>query len=181
MKTARLAVGAIAIAAGGGALLMFGRSAPPPAPQIVQAAPTIETEDVLVAARDITLGTVLSTDDFAFQAWPRASVTPPLVRKSDGQAVLMSTMIGSGMRAVAINIDSRGSTSAGGFILPNDHVDIINTYRDSDATKTTGGDIYSNQVLLTNIKVLAIGPNIQEKNGERVVIGETAEIRPRSR
>ena len=34
-----------------------------------------------------------------------------------------------GMRAVAISIDNRGATSAGGFILPNDRVDVIHTVR----------------------------------------------------
>ena len=40
-----------------------------------------------------------------------------------GQGGFMSAILPSGMRAVAISIDSRGSTSAGGFILPNDRVD----------------------------------------------------------
>ena len=42
-------------------------------------------------------------------------------------AGLMSTLVGQGRRAVAINIDASGATSAGGFVLPNDHVDILRT------------------------------------------------------
>ncbi len=80
------------------------------------------------------------------------------------------------MRAIAISIDSRGASSAGGFILPNDHVDVIVTRRDTDASAKAGTDIYQSSTLLTNIRVLAIGQNIQEKNGERVVVGETATL-----
>ena len=43
-------------------------------------------------------------------------------------AGFMSAVLPTGKRAVAINIDWQGATSAGGFILPNDHVDVIRTY-----------------------------------------------------
>jgi pilus assembly protein CpaB len=75
------------------------------------------------------------------------------------------------MRAVAISTDSRGANTAGGFILPNDRVDVINTLRSEGGA--TGG---SSETLLRNIRVLAIGQNIQERNGEKVVIGETATL-----
>src|SRR3954462_8938948 len=84
----------------------------------------------------------------------------------------MSAILPSGMRAVAISIDNRGATSAGGFILPNDRVDVIRTSRigdDSNAAVTS-------ETILTNIRVLAIGQNVQEHNGEKVVTGETATL-----
>lgn len=37
-------------------------------------------------------------------------------------------------------------------------------------------DVYSSETLLQNIRVLAIGPNIEEKNGDRVAVGETATL-----
>ncbi len=95
--------------------------------------------------------------------------------KGNGSGFL-SAILPSGMRAIAISIDSRGASSAGGFILPNDHVDVIVTRRDTDASAKAGTDIYQSSTLLTNIRVLAIGQNIQEKNGERVVVGETATL-----
>jgi pilus assembly protein CpaB len=91
-------------------------------------------------------------------------------------AGLMSTMLTSGMRAVAINIDSQGATTAGGFILPNDRVDVVRTYRDDEATKSTGSDVVVTQTILTNIRVLAIGQNVQNKNGEAVVVGSNATL-----
>lgn len=95
--------------------------------------------------------------------------------KGNGSGFL-SAILPSGKRAIAISIDSRGATSAGGFILPNDHVDVLVTRRDGDASLKAGTDVFTSSTLLTNIRVLAIGQNIQEKNGEKVVVGETATL-----
>ena len=211
MKPARIAVAGIAVAAGVGAMLMFGKTPQIPAP-VIQAAPAVETDDVMVAARDLNMGDVITDADIAFQGWPRGSASAAATRKTDSPNIVedikgsvaranflsgeplrrdklvkgpnagfLSAILPSGARAVAINIDSRGSTSAGGFILPNDHVDIIHTYRDAEASKAAGADVYGSEVILTNVRVLAIGPNIQEKNGEKVVTGETATLELDSR
>jgi pilus assembly protein CpaB len=95
--------------------------------------------------------------------------------KGSGSGYL-SAILPAGKRAIAISIDSRGASSAGGFILPNDYVDVIVTRRDADASTKAGTDIYQSSTLLSNVRVLAIGQNIQEKNGERVVVGETATL-----
>jgi pilus assembly protein CpaB len=95
--------------------------------------------------------------------------------KTDGTG-FMSAILPSGMRAVAISIDNRGASSAGGFILPNDRVDIIRTYRDEDASRAGGGDVHRSDTILSGIRVLAIGQNVQERNGEKVVTGETATL-----
>jgi pilus assembly protein CpaB len=95
--------------------------------------------------------------------------------KADGSG-FMSAILPSGMRALAISIDTRGATSAGGFILPNDRVDVLRTYRDDEASKSGGVDAVLSETILTNIRVLAIGQNVQERNGEKVVTGETATL-----
>jgi pilus assembly protein CpaB len=95
--------------------------------------------------------------------------------KADGGG-FMSAILPSGMRAVAISIDTRGATSAGGFILPNDHVDVLRTSRDDDSSRSGGGDVHLTETILSNIRVLAIGQNIQERNGDKVVTGETATL-----
>lgn len=93
----------------------------------------------------------------------------------------MSAVLPSGKRAVAINIVSSGARSAGGFILPNDRVDIMRTARDDEATRSRQGETFMTETILQNIRVLAIGQNVQERNGEKVVIGEhaTLELDPR--
>ncbi|PSC06246.1 Flp pilus assembly protein CpaB [Alsobacter soli] len=102
------------------------------------------------------------------------------VVKAENAGVL-SALLPAGSRALAITIDNRGANTAGGFVLPNDRVDVIRTFRDEAASKVQGGDVVISETLLRNIRVLAIGQNIQEHNGEKVVVGETAtlELDPR--
>ncbi len=88
----------------------------------------------------------------------------------------LAAVLPSGTRAVAISIDTQGSSTAGGFILPNDRVDVIHTFHDEDAARKGAGNAFVSQIILTNIRVLAIGQNIQEKNGERVISGATATL-----
>ncbi|GAC1332752.1 MAG: Flp pilus assembly protein CpaB [Beijerinckiaceae bacterium] len=213
MKIARIAGLAIALAAGGAAAyLVYGSKSPPGPVQVVQA-PTVQTDDVLVATKDLSFGASIGDGDMTWQAWPnngtgkgvfiRKSENPNAMADTKGSLVrgtflsgeplrrdrlvkgptagLMSTMLASGMRAVAINIDAQGSTTAGGFILPNDHVDVVRTFKDEDATKAGGSDVVVTQTLLTNVRVLAIGQNVQNKNGESVVVGSNAtlELDPR--
>jgi pilus assembly protein CpaB len=89
--------------------------------------------------------------------------------KTEGTGYL-SAILPSGKRAVAINTDSRGGNTAGGFILPNDRVDIVRTSKDESASRITRSDVYS------NVRVLAIGQQISQVDGKNVVIGETATL-----
>ncbi|WP_093567665.1 Flp pilus assembly protein CpaB [Methylobacterium sp. 174MFSha1.1] len=95
--------------------------------------------------------------------------------KANGSGFL-SAILPAGMRAVAISIDARGSNTAGGFILPNDRVDVLRIARDEDAARAGGGDAQTAETILTNIRVLAVGQTVQERNGERVVTGDTATL-----
>jgi pilus assembly protein CpaB len=200
MKVARIAVLGVALAAGGGAALMMGGGSPDPLPA---AGPALSTADVLVATSDVALGQGIKPTDLRWQSWPAAMVPPGAIKRSDapdgldefvgatariallagepvrrekivkGQGGFMSALLPSGMRAVAIGIDNRGTTSAGGFILPNDRVDVIQT---APATSTGGGATSMSQIILANVRVLAIGQNIQERNGEKVITGESATL-----
>src|SRR5439155_19799476 len=81
----------------------------------------------------------------------------------------MAAILPSGMRAISTQISPE--TGAGGFILPNDRVDVLLTLRTSrDANK--GGS----ETILRNIRVLAIDQTIEEKNGQKVVVGKTATL-----
>ncbi len=88
----------------------------------------------------------------------------------------MAAMLPSGMRAVAIKIDNSGDTSAGGFILPNDRVDVVRVYRDEEATRARGTEVLAHQTVLANVRVLAIGQNVQDQNGKKVVVGGNATL-----
>src|SRR5580698_4792196 len=210
MKPARIIVLVIAIAAGGIAALLAGRSDQPPPPPPAPVA-QLETVDVLIANNDIGTGSSVSPTDFRWQTWPAAAAGPSFIRKTDrpdaitqlsgsiarspffdGEPVrdakliradgsgYMAAILPTGMRAVSTDISPE--TGAGGFILPNDHVDVILTRRDRDAEQANGGiEAHVAETILTNVRVLAIDQTVEEKNGQRVVVGKTAtlELPPR--
>jgi pilus assembly protein CpaB len=210
MKPARLIVLFIAIAAGGIAALLAGRSdqAPPPPPApVVQ----LETAEVLVANSEIGMGTAVSAQDLRWQTWPAAAAGASFIKKSDrpdainqlvgsitrvpfsdGEPIreaklihangsgFMAAILPTGMRAVSTDISPE--TGAGGFILPNDHVDVILTRRDRDAEQANGGvEAHVSETILSNVRVLAIDQTVEEKNGQRVVVGKTATLELSSR
>lgn len=203
MNRTRLAILGVAVVSGGlAAILAGGRSSPPPAIQqqervVVRDVPM---EGVLVLARNVEPGTVIRQGDLQWAEWPRANVPGELIRRSEnpraaeelvgavsraqslaGEPVrrerivhsqrsgFMAATLPPGMRAVAIPIDQNGASTAGGFVLPNDRVDVIAATRE-------GSDGLDARVILSNIRVLAIGQNITERNGERVISGGTATL-----
>jgi pilus assembly protein CpaB len=206
MNRVQIAVLGVTVLAFGGAYVLFA-SGGSPAPQVVNITQKVVTDDVLVAAHDVQMGTKLTEADYKWQEWPKAALSSSMIKKSDGPTAaddvkdgvtrgaflegepirrekvvkgansgFLSAILPSGMRAVAINIDQQGGTTAGGFILPNDRVDVIQIFRDDDATKTRGVEVFVPRTILTNVRVLAIGQNVQEKNGERVVVGANATL-----
>src|SRR5256885_3336106 len=93
----------------------------------------------------------------------------------------MAAILPSGMRAVSTKISAE--TAAGGFILPNDRVDIVLTRRlkNPDTNGATGGnDLVLSEVILANIRVLAIDQAPKEKDGQNAVLGKTVtlELKP---
>ena len=201
MKPARLAVLGIAILAGcGAALLMSGEEKPPEplAAVKVEPAPPVPMSEVLVAAAELPMGQTLKPQDLRWIPWPEQAISSGLIERRTAPKGLeeavgsivrtgfsanepirperlvkagsgfMSAILPPGMRAVAITTDTRGSNSAGGFILPNDHVDVIKTSNE-------GSDQFA-ETLLTNVRVLAVGQIVQEKNGANVVTAETATL-----
>ncbi len=210
MNKAQIAVLAVAVAAGGAAFMMMNNSSPPPVQEIVQAPPQIQTEQVLVASRDLSYGVELGDPDSRWVEWPKESLPTGAMTKTEAPnaqadvkssyvripisggepirkdrlikgvtAGLMSTMISPGKRAIAIDVTL--NNTAGGFILPNDRVDVMRTFRDQDAAKDTGHEVYGSEVVLTNVRVLAMGQTIEKKGADPVVTGSTAtlELDPR--
>jgi pilus assembly protein CpaB len=193
-------------AGSGAAFLMSGGDPPPPPPAPRAEAPPAPLTEVLVAATDLPMGQVLRPADLRWQAWPDGAMAPGYMsRKTEPKALdetvgasvrsgflagepirpqklvrpesgFMAAILPQGMRAVAIVTDSRGTNSAGGFILPNDRVDVIRIYRDEAKSRAANTEVQFSQTILTDIRVLAIGQLIQEKNGTNVVTGETATL-----
>jgi pilus assembly protein CpaB len=93
-----------------------------------------------------------------------------------GAGGFMSAILPTGKRAVAIKIDNDGNSTAGGFILPNDRVDVVRLARDEESTKGRGVEVMTAQPILSNVRVLAIGQNVEEQNGKKVITGANATL-----
>ena len=206
MNRRLIAVGAVAAVTFGAAyaFLVSAQNSPPPV--AAQPAPKAE-EQVLVASKDIGVGSTIEEGAVAWQAWPKGSVSEPMILSStdpnavkdlkgaiarsailrgepvrrdklvmSGSGGFMSAILPSGMRAVAIKVDNTGDAYAGGFILPNDRVDVVRITRDDEASKARGVEVLAAETILTNVRVLAIGQNIEEQSGKKVVTGANATL-----
>lgn len=197
---------ALVAGGGAAFLMSGGDPPPSPAPPPRAELPPPPVTEVLVAAADTPMAQILQASDLRWQQWPEGALVPGYItRKDNPKAVeetsgasvrsgflagepiraqklvrpasgFMAAILPSGMRAVAIVTDSRGTNSAGGFILPNDRVDVIRTFRDEAGSRAGNAEVQRSQTILTDIRVLAIGQLIQEKNGTNVVTGETATL-----
>jgi len=203
MKTARIVVLAIAVGAGGIAAYLASGSDNKPAP--VAPVAQLPTVDVLIAKSDIGLGQSVRPEDLQWQTWPAATASNVFIRRSErpdattqivgeiarapfiaGEPIreaklvkvkgsgFMAEILPSGMRAVSIGVSPE--SAAAGFILPNDHVDIVLTKRDREAEKAAGIEVHTSETILADIRVLAIDQQLEEKNGQKVVVGKTATL-----
>jgi len=207
MNKPRIVVLAIAIGAGGiAAYLASGSDNKSDAP--AQPVAQLQTVDILVAKSDIGLGQSVKAEDLQWQLWPAASaggnvisraskadavkeITGSIARspfiagepireqklvKAEGSG-FMAAILPSGYRAISTEISPE--TGAGGFILPNDRVDVILSKREKNPDKN-GPDLVSSEIILTNIRVLAIDQAPKEKDGTNALVGRTAtlELKP---
>jgi pilus assembly protein CpaB len=204
MAASRLLILGVAVAAAGGAGYIAKNMTAQQPPVIVNAPqkPSIALSQVLVLTDDVPVGGVLD-GQMRWQEWPTESIgenyitkaqNPDAISKLKGEVArigmykgepvrrsklvgegksLMSSILPSGMRAVAVQISAE--TSAGGFILPNDHVDVIMTRRSQ--SPNTGANGFITDTSLKNIRVLANAQPIQEDEaGNKPKVGATATL-----
>ncbi|WP_262048260.1 Flp pilus assembly protein CpaB [Bradyrhizobium sp. Bra78] len=205
MNRARIVVLTVAICAGGvAAYLASGsdNSAPPPAVPVAQ----LPTVDVLVAKNDIGLGQTVKPDDVQWQTWPAATASATFIRRNErpegatqvtgsiarspfiqGEPIrdqklvkaegsgFMAAILPTGMRAISTEISPE--SGAGGFILPNDRVDVLLTRRLKNPDQNSGApDLVTSEIILANIRVLAIDQAPKEKDGQNAVVGKTVTL-----
>lgn len=202
MKAARIIVLTIAIGAGLLAWMMarnLGGSEPEPAPVVVQE--KVELDEVLVAAKDLSPGSIVTNEDLRWQKWPVEGVGPGMITRSvqseaisefSGAVTRSSFTAGEPIRQTKLAQAGRGGylsailpsgkravatrtspqTGAGGFILPHDRVDVIVTQRATEG----GRDVYVSETVLENVRVLAIDQTVEEQDGKSVVVGNVATL-----
>ena len=197
---------AIAIGAGGIAAYLASRSDDKPEP--AQPVAQLQTVDILVAKSDIGLGQSVKPDDLQWQTWPAATASSSFIsRASKAEAIkeitgsiarspfiagepireqklvkadgsgFMAAILPAGFRAVSTEISPE--TGAGGFILPNDRVDVLLTKKDKNPDGK-GADVAVSEIILSNIRVLAIDQAPKEKEGSSALVGRTVtlELKP---
>lgn len=193
-------VGAV-VAAGVAALLARGMMG---GQNKADAAPSIELSEVLVAARGIEVGTKLTGVDVKWMGWPKAAVDPSFTTKdgqpkaieemaegsiarsplSAGQPItgqntikadgggFMAAVLTPGKRAVGVKVNAE--RGAGGFILPNDRVDVILTRKLGQ--ETSGVPNYQATTVLSDIRVLAVDQTSEEEGDNKAIVGKTATV-----
>ena len=209
MYTARIVVLIIALVAGGLAAYLVSGTDNNTKPAAVAPVAQLPTVDVLVAKSDIGLGQTVKPDDLQWQPWPQATASSSFIRrnerpdaptqiagsiarspfvagepirevklvKADGSG-FMAAILPTGMRAVSTEISAE--SGAGGFILPNDRVDVILTRRLKNPARPELPEVVTSDIVLSNIRVLAIDQAPKEKDGQTNLIGRTAtlELKP---
>jgi pilus assembly protein CpaB len=140
---------------------------------------------IVVAARDLAVGTVIAPGDVKRIEWPSLTVPPGYAASEDdvmGRGLItpvsaneplmtgkladkeagggLPIVIPEGMRAVSVKVDE--VIGVAGFVLPGTRVDVlvtISTNADNDEAAT--------RVILQNVQALAAGQTIQKNaNGE---------------
>src|SRR5436190_16190125 len=205
MKIAQIAV--LSIALGAGAIAAWlARGSDDTAKAPAQPVAQLATVEVLVAKNEIGLGQSVKPDDLQWQTWPAAAsssfikrgdrpdankqitgmiarapfiagepIREPKLVRADGSG-FMAAILPTGMRAVSTEISPE--TGAGGFILPNDRVDVLLTKREK--LPSAGTDVVNSEIILSNVRVLAIDQAPKEKEGQNAVVGKTVtlELKP---
>ncbi|HLY07432.1 MAG TPA: Flp pilus assembly protein CpaB [Rhizomicrobium sp.] len=193
LAVAAIAAGAVALLAR--SILGGGTSPTAAAPQ-----PQIVMNDVLVAASDLTPGAQLTPASVRWEQWPKTSVDPSYVTRvtapdaakfTQGAVVrthmvagepmtatkiahadsagFLASQLTPGMRAVSILVTA--DTSAGGFILPNDHVDVLCTASVPGSTANR----FRTSTILNDVRVLAVDQTYDPKDS-KTVVGRTATL-----
>ena len=179
-----LIVGAlvIAVSAAFGVNLMMRGSSTPPAR--AAAAPEISGPMILVATRQLPVGTIIGPDSFRFQPWPTELVEKAyfLKDKTDvntlvgtvvrypitaGQPLTQGALVhpddrgflaaalGPGMRAVTVKVSQEQGVA--GFVFPGDRVDVLLSQEISvkEGSAYPDDQLFTAETIVRNVRVLA--------------------------
>jgi pilus assembly protein CpaB len=179
-------------------VLMGSMLKAPPKPTLVEK--TVDAVQVLVAKSDIALGQVANDQSFRWQDWPKDAVSPSFITSSAkpqalrdfagriartpilsgepiteskvvklGEGGVLAAILPPGMRAISTKIDPK--TAVANLILPNDHVDVILTQRKRGKN---GVEEIVSDTLFRNVRILAIGQQVEVKEGKKSAEGAVA-------
>jgi len=162
--------------------------------------PSMEVAQVLVTSQPLQPGQPLNPTVVHWQKWPKAGIdssfitqdqTPDLAAALNGTVVrapmvegepittakfvhgdsagFLAATLQPGMRAVSIPVTTE--SGAGGFILPNDRIDLLMVEQISDTPKRVTA-----RIILSNIRVLAMDQTYKQDKDQKVVLAKTATL-----
>ena len=163
---------------------------------------------VVVAAQDIPEGTIVTFDMISQRSVPEQFVTSSVVKPDSAtyvvnQKVLVPLQAGDPLlwsqfettkaaerlstkvqkKGRAITIEAKQTTAVGGWVRPNDHVDLIGTFRDPQTDENVAVTLLQNVIVLATGKITGttnvnLIPESQREysNVSLLVIPEEAEI-----
>lgn len=172
-------------------------------PIVVEKEVEVASAKVLVTNRDLVVGELVTPEDLQWADWPSGymnleffteELQPTAIEDVSGSVVrtpfyenepilpqkivqkgetgYMAALLKPGMRAMSVQISAE--SASGGFILPNDKVDVILTFNGEDAV--TGEQIGSILTILENVRVLAIDQAFRTTDTGQSVVGRVATL-----
>ena len=232
MGAARIIVLSIALVAAIGLAVVIRNmliSSRQPVAEAQAKVPETPMTRVLVAKRDLPVGTRLQPDDLGWQSWPASAVSATFITDDSapvaapvttvekaaedateavkaltgsaamdnltgavvrepimagepvqerklvrgGEGGYLAVILQPGMRAVGVPVTVE--SGAGGFILPGDRVDVIQS-RDSDAQGAGGARAKVTETVVVNVRVLAIDQKTAPDAESQAIVGAVATL-----
>lgn len=164
------------------------------------AQPAIQMRDVLVATTNLQPGQKLTEDLVRWQKWPATAVDSTFIANTGGSPIadivkgtvvrspvlsgqpltnnvivhadaagFMAAILNPGMRAVSIGVSV--DSGAGGFILPNDRVDLLLTQKLEGSPPRVRVS-----TVLSDIRVLAMDQTFTQEKDTKSVVAKTATL-----
>jgi len=174
-------------------------------PVVIEKTVEIPQSDVLVAVRALKVGEVIRRSDMAWVPQLDETLTDEQITKdlqpdaiedfnghivripifaneavhsqkvvSRGDTGIVAALLSPGMRAVTMEISVE--SAAGGFILPDDRVDVILTQEVEVDSGNGIQEFTQTSVLLENVRVLAIDQGLTSGTNSSADIGSTATL-----
>lgn len=101
----------------------------------------------------------------------------PIVQRKlvrGGEGGFMSVLLQPGMRAMSIPVTVE--TGAGGFVLPNDRVDVVLNQKIEVQNKEQSTNVAVSKVVMRNLRVLAIDQTTEPEKGAKSLVGAVATL-----
>ncbi|MCT7374357.1 Flp pilus assembly protein CpaB [Chelativorans salis] len=199
----RILILVFALASGGfAAWLALGSAEQSAAEPVAVTEPKEPAQEVLVASTDIGHGAVLEESQLRWQPWTGGEVPAVFISRSSrpqapqtlkgshvrggfvaGEPVredklaqsgagLLSGQLPSGKRAIAVRVTAE--STAGGFVMPNDRVDLVHT-KVRPGQSGDEGQVVS-RTIVSNVRVLAVDQTASEDANGAPVVGKTATL-----